>query len=132
MPTRLLTDEQMDVAVVNELRRHGHDVVTVRQLCSDKYGDGFPDESVLLQALAEKRVVITDNRSDFRALHKTMPWHSGIVLCRVYDDAVKKAERISEVLRRRSAVTRFPHFTGQLMLIPPESAAMPDEDPSQT
>jgi uncharacterized protein DUF5615 len=129
MTERLLTDEQFDARVVDELRRrHGHDVVTVRQTCSSKYGDAFDDKSVLEYALSERRVVITDNQKHFRKLHVDMPWHSGIVNCSVYANPNKKADRINDILRRTAARIGMPHFTGQLMSIPSESAEMPDVD----
>lgn len=115
---RLLTDEQFSMRVVDILRRrHGHDVTTVRQLCASKYGDGYDDKTVLEIAHEERRILITDNRTDFRQLHASMPWHSGIVLCPKYTNANTKADLINDVIRDTLAERGLPHFTGQLVSI---------------
>jgi hypothetical protein len=120
---RLLADEHFDMRVVDNLRRrHGHDVLTIRQTCSSKYGDGIDDRAVIEQALADRRILLTDNRSDFRHLHAAMPWHSGIVLCPVYANASRKADLINDILRDTANLSGVPHFTGQLMTIPPEGS----------
>jgi hypothetical protein len=125
---RLLTDEHMDARVVDALRPyHGHDVVTVRQTCENKSGDGISDEQVLRHALAERRIIITDNRKHFRQLHLSMPWHEGIVVCPVYDDAREKALRINDLLQRTLEGVGIPRLTGQLMSICSESERLAHE-----
>jgi predicted nuclease of predicted toxin-antitoxin system len=59
---RLLADENLPVAVVEALRSHGHDVVT---LVGSSLGSGASDAEVLDLARDEGRVVVTLNRKDF-------------------------------------------------------------------
>ncbi|MGA2132532.1 MAG: DUF5615 family PIN-like protein [Bryobacteraceae bacterium] len=75
---RLYANENFPLPVVIELRRHGHDVLTVRQ--SGKANRAVPDSEVLEFARAEKRAVWTLNRRHFIALHASMPDHAGIVV----------------------------------------------------
>src|ERR1022692_4569411 len=75
---RLYADENFPLAVVEELRRLGHDVVTVHE--SGKANRATPDVEVLEFARSEGRVVLTLNRKHFIALHASTPGHGGIVV----------------------------------------------------
>ena len=55
---RLLADETVPLAVVEALRVHGHDVVTLGGLL----GGGVTDAEVLALARLERRAVLTLNR----------------------------------------------------------------------
>ncbi|HEV2968672.1 MAG TPA: DUF5615 family PIN-like protein [Pirellulales bacterium] len=98
---RLLADEHFDFNVANHLRSLGHDVATVRQHSSNKSGDGMEDEDVLALARAERRVLLTENISDFKSLHDSRIPHAGIIACSPAGDepARDRAKRIAEVLR---------------------------------
>ena len=76
---RLYADEDFSQRVVVELRRLGHDVLTVHEA-----GQGnrqIPDEAVLAFAVAQGRAVLTSNRRDFIRLHRKSSTHAGIVTC---------------------------------------------------
>ena len=62
---RLYADEDFPYPVVLELRRLGHDVLTVQE--AGKAGQ--KDEAVLDEARADGRAVLTHNRRDFIHLH---------------------------------------------------------------
>ncbi len=98
---RLLADEHFDIAVVNRLRRLGHDVETVRQLADDKSGKGMEDDHILRYARGNRRVVLTENVSDFKALHEARIPHAGIIACSPAnkEPASARAARIDRVLR---------------------------------
>lgn len=89
---RLYANENFPLPVVAELRRLGHDVVTVRE--TGKANRAVPDSEILEFARAEKRAVLTLNRKHFIALHALMPDHAGIVVCTVDPDFVGQAQRI--------------------------------------
>lgn len=122
MEARLLADEHFDVRVCNQLRALGHDVLTVRQACESKSGDGVEDHEVLQFALRERRVLLTDNRKDFRHLATETPWHEGIIACPVYLDFRQKATEIDKALRELNAPNPPGRFVGQWMTIPSEGA----------
>jgi hypothetical protein len=72
---QLYADEDFALPVVEELRRLGHDVLTVQE-------DGrtsIPDPDVLARAHSLGRAVLTYNRRHFERLHRQGAAHSGIL-----------------------------------------------------
>jgi Domain of unknown function (DUF5615) len=72
---QLYADEDFPRAVVEELRRLGHDVLTAQ-------GDGLrttPDHGLLARAHALRRAMLTHNRRHFERLHRQGVPHSGIL-----------------------------------------------------
>jgi hypothetical protein len=60
---RLYANENFPLAVVEELRRLGHDVLTIQE--TGKAGQQTADEEVLKAAAADGRIVLTLNRKHF-------------------------------------------------------------------
>ena len=106
---RLYANENFALPVVEELRRLGHDVLTVQEM--GKANQAFPDEEVLAFALSEKRAVLTLNRKHFVRLHSTHPDHSGIIVCTFGADFTGQANRI------HSAIESRPQLDGQLIRV---------------
>ena len=77
--SRLYANENFPHPVVLELRRLGHDVLTVQE--TGKADQALPDEAVLKLAADEGRAVLTINRLHFIRLHRSQPHHAGIVVC---------------------------------------------------
>ena len=75
---RLYANENFPMPVVEELRRIGHDVLTIQE--TGKVGQSIPDEEVLAFASADNRAVLTLNRKHFIHLHSSNPEHNGIYL----------------------------------------------------
>jgi predicted nuclease of predicted toxin-antitoxin system len=86
----LYADENFPLPVVEELRRIGHDVLTVQD---DSQG-GAADPDVLARAHALGRAVLTHDRSDFERLHRQGANHSGILSATADDDSAALAGRI--------------------------------------
>lgn len=105
---RLYSDEDFSFAVVRELRRLGHDVVTIQE--RGQAGLEVPDETVLAFAHSEGRILLTFNRWDFIRIHREGQEHSGIIACTV-DGAVALAQRIHR------AIKAHPDLSGQLIRI---------------
>jgi hypothetical protein len=93
---RFLADENFPQPAVEELRRLGHDVLTVRE--AGQSGLSWPDRDVLLFAIGENRAVVTINRKDFLQLHRELPAHTGLILCTADLDFVGQAFRIHEAV----------------------------------
>ncbi len=72
---RFYADENFPKAVVEELRRFGHDVSTVFE--SGMANRATPDAEVLDLAIAERRVLLTLNRKHFIRLHAQRPITAG-------------------------------------------------------
>ncbi|MCY7394193.1 MAG: DUF5615 family PIN-like protein [Leptolyngbyaceae cyanobacterium CAN_BIN12] len=86
---RLYADEQFPRPAVEHLRSLGHDVLTVQEASNASASD----PEVLAFAIADKRVVLTQNRRDFVKLHQSQLDHSGIIICSEDQNFVKLAER---------------------------------------
>lgn len=98
---RLLADENVPLQVVEALRSHGHDVVTlVRSLL----GSGVSDAAILALARAEQRAVLTLNRRDFFRLHREQSDHEGIITCTFDPDFEGQAGRIHAALPAEGAL----------------------------
>jgi predicted nuclease of predicted toxin-antitoxin system len=90
----LYADEHFPAPVVDQLRRFGHDVVTIQE--DGHAGLKWPDKEVLQRATALRRAVLTLNRRDFIRLHRDNPNHSGIVATTQDLDFTRLAARIHE------------------------------------
>jgi hypothetical protein len=88
----LYADENFPLAVVEELRRVGHDVLTAQE--DGRANLRISDESVLARATELKRAVLTINRRDFRWLHDRGGDHAGIFSCTFDPDFARQAGRI--------------------------------------
>jgi len=64
---KLLLDEMFPPAIAEQLRARGHDVVSVHDPEYRRL-EGAPDEEISAAALAEERVLVTENVPDFRRL----------------------------------------------------------------
>jgi len=93
---RLYSNENFPIPVVEELRRLGHDVLTIQE--TGKANQEYPDDGVLNLAIAANRAVLTVNRKDFRKLHREVPDHKGIIICTADNDFVGQAQRIHDTI----------------------------------
>ncbi len=120
---RLYSNENFPIPVVEELRRLGHDVVSIQE--RGRAGEGVPDPDALAMATAEGRAVLTLNRRDFVRLHAASDAHAGIVVCTVDPDFAGQAARI------HAAVTQYPDLRGQLIRVNRPPGGLPSQPPSQ-
>lgn len=97
---RLYADEQFPRPVVEHLRSLGHDVLTVHE--AGNAGDSDPE--VFTFAIAQNRVVLTQNRRDFVKLHRSQPDHLGMVICSDDQDFIRLAERIHEAVSAEASL----------------------------
>lgn len=103
---RLYSNENFPLPVVQELRRLGHDVLTVQDTAQENRS--IPDEEVLVFAHGQGRAVLTINRKDFLRLHLRASQHSGVILCTADRDFAGQAERIhNELVLHESLVGRL-------------------------
>ena len=95
--SRFLADENFPLPVVEELRRLGHDVVTIQE--AGRANQQFPDKKVLELAITQNRAVITLNRKHFIRLHEVFGDHAGIIVCTIDLDYVGQAYRIHQAIK---------------------------------
>lgn len=93
---RLYANENFPLPVVEELRRLGHDVLTIQEM--DKAKQSISDERVLAFASEQNRVLLTLNRKHFIRLHNVQPGHAGIIVCSFDLDFVSQAQRIHKAI----------------------------------
>jgi hypothetical protein len=90
-------DENFPLPVVQELRRLGHDVLTIGE--AGKANQQYSDPAVLHDAASTGRCVLTLNRKHFRRLHEEGARHAGLILCTYDPDQVGQAQRIDDAVR---------------------------------
>lgn len=95
-------DENFPIDTVIELRRLGHDVLTMFE--DGRANKAIPDETVLKRATRLARVLLTINRIDFRRLHKSNERHAGIVICTFDPDFINQARSIDKVCQGYEAL----------------------------
>jgi hypothetical protein len=100
---RFLADENFPFPVVEELRRLGHDAVTIGD--AGKAGQSLVDEAVLLLATADGRTLLTLNRKHFVRLHASVPHHAGIIVCSLDLDFAGQAGRIHAAIATQAALS---------------------------
>ena len=66
-PNRLLLDEMFSPRIASALRQHGIDCVCVVE---DRHLAAHDDETVLIAALTQQRVLVTNNVADFETLRR--------------------------------------------------------------
>lgn len=106
---RLYANENFPQPVVQELRRLGHDVLTVLE--TGKAEQAWPDEAVFDFARSEGRAVLTLNRRHLVRLHQQDPNHAGIVCCTFDQDFAGQAQRI------HATITTCNDLRGQLLRV---------------
>lgn len=89
---RFLAGENFPAPVIEELRRLGHDVLTLRE--AGRAGESLPDTAVLDLAAVDSRAVLTLNRKHFIRLNESDVSHSGIAVCTLDLDFPGQAARI--------------------------------------
>lgn len=105
----LYSNENFPRPVVEELRRLGHDVLTVLE--AGKAEQAISDSEVLAFAVSLGRAVLTLNRKHFIQLHRQQPAHAGIVVCTYDPDFIGQATRIHGTLQSQ------PQLAGQLIRV---------------
>ncbi|RMG13470.1 MAG: hypothetical protein D6728_04670 [Cyanobacteria bacterium J055] len=77
---RLYSNENLPSTMVDHLRDLGCDVLTSFE--AGQANRGIPDDEVLRFTTEQNRGVITFNRDDFVALHRSGQQHAGIIVCK--------------------------------------------------
>lgn len=94
---RFYSDENVELQVVTELRRLGHDVLM--SLDAGQANAAVTDSEVLAFAVEEERILLTHNRRHFLQLHRRrVKSHAGIVLLTFDPDFPAQAARIHEAV----------------------------------
>ena len=93
---RFYSNENLPIALVKAIREFNHDVLTSME--AGNANQGIPEEEVLAYASDNDRIVITLNRDDFIALHRSGIKHCGIVICKDDRDYQGQAKALQNFL----------------------------------
>ncbi len=102
---RFYSNENFPLPVVDELRRLGHDVLTIQE--TGKANQSVGDDDVLSFAYQENRILLTLNRRHFIRLHKQKSPHVGILACTYDPDFSALAVRIDGVVKQEELVGKL-------------------------
>ncbi|MBU2610527.1 MAG: DUF5615 family PIN-like protein [Chloroflexi bacterium] len=94
------SNENFPLPVVDELRKLGHDVLTIQE--TGKASQAISDEEVLAFSEREGRILLTLNRKHFIRLHKNKAKHAGILACTFDPNFAALAKRIHEAVQGKS------------------------------
>ena len=94
---RFYSNENLAIDLVEAIRGLGYDVLTSYE--AQKANQGIPDDEVLRDATLDNRCVLTFNRGDFLALHRSGIGHCGIVACREERDYLAQAQVLHDYLK---------------------------------
>jgi predicted nuclease of predicted toxin-antitoxin system len=92
----LYSNENLSIDLVERIRELGYDVLTSYQ--AGQANQAIPDDEVLAYATANQRSVITFNRDDFVALHRSGIDHAGIIVCKDDRDYLQQAQALHAFL----------------------------------
>jgi predicted nuclease of predicted toxin-antitoxin system len=92
----LYSNENLSIDLVERIREFGYDVLTSYQ--AGQANQAIPDDEVLAYATANQRSVITFNRDDFVALHRSGIDHAGIIVCKDDRDYLQQAQALHAFL----------------------------------
>jgi predicted nuclease of predicted toxin-antitoxin system len=95
---RFLLDQSADARLVTHLRSLAHNAIRV----GAEHPGGIPDRQVLSLAVAEQRILITDDRDFGELVFKEHLPHTGVIYLRLGDYAplATKIARLDYVLTR--------------------------------
>lgn len=99
---RLYTNENFPQPAVSELRKLGHDILTIQE--TGQANQSMPDADVLSFALSERRILLTLNRKHFIKLHNLHPEHAGIIVCTLDSDFAALSRRIDAAIKTSEPV----------------------------
>jgi predicted nuclease of predicted toxin-antitoxin system len=111
---KFLADQIIERRLASHLKQEGHDIKVI----SVDYPHGLLDDVVLALAYQEKRILLTNDRSDFGELiFRFHHPHSGVILFRYCDQGIFSPSNRDFPMCLRTTPTSSTTF---LLLPPPE------------
>lgn len=92
---RFLVDECTGPAVARWLRREGHEVFSVFEQAK-----GIDDDAIIEKALAERWILVTNDKDFGAKVYRDGRLHRGVILLRLQDDrAPNKIDTMARIVR---------------------------------
>jgi predicted nuclease of predicted toxin-antitoxin system len=96
---RFLLDESADFPLARFLRELGHDITAI----AHDYPHALKDSEVLSIAVAERRILITNDRDFGELIFRRQLSHAGVILFRLSTEDIQiKKDRLTYVLTNHS------------------------------
>jgi predicted nuclease of predicted toxin-antitoxin system len=93
---KFVVDESTGDSVAAELRRLGHDVLSIQEAFS-----GLDDPPILNIAVTEDRIVVTNDKDFGELVYRSGLPHAGVILFRLDDESAgNRVRMMREVLQR--------------------------------
>lgn len=86
---KFVVDESSGQSIVNELRRLGHDAISIQELFP-----GIDDPPILEIAVDDERIVITNDKDFGELVYRSGLPHAGVVLFRLEDESAGNRVRM--------------------------------------
>ena len=103
---RFIVDESTGTAVVEYLRSAGHDVVAVYEAMPQA-----SDEAILARALAERRIVVTNDKDFGELAFRWEQRHAGVILLRSKEDSASQRVHLVRTVLEQFGTQLVDHFT---------------------
>lgn len=103
---RFVVDECTGPVVAGWLRQQGHDVFSVYEQAS-----GLGDPDILAEAVAEHRILITNDKDFGEMVFRAGETHEGIILLRLDDESPTNKIRVLQQLLDKYADRLAANFT---------------------
>jgi predicted nuclease of predicted toxin-antitoxin system len=125
---KLLLDEMYAPAIAEQLRARGHDAVSLHDPAYRAL-EGSPDEEVWARAIAENRVLVSENVQDFRRIEMQAlaAGEPAANLIFTTDRELPRGDPETTgrlVLALAALLTAAPDVPGALFLKPPDSGSV--------
>lgn len=88
---KFLVYESTGVNVVATFRRLGQDAVLVSEIMPFDTGD----DEILSRAVAENRILVTNDKDFGEMVYRTRRAHKGVLLFRLHDESAKNRARVA-------------------------------------
>jgi predicted nuclease of predicted toxin-antitoxin system len=102
---QFIVDESTGTAVVEYLRRLGHDVLAVAEAMPQAN-----DPSILDRAESEGRVLVTNDKDFGELVFRSGKAHQGVILLRLHDESAANRVRVVEAVLGSHADRLSRHF----------------------
>jgi predicted nuclease of predicted toxin-antitoxin system len=103
---RFIVDESTGTAVVAYLSDAGHDVVAVCEVMPQA-----SDDAILVRALAEGRIVVTNDKDFGELAFRWRQRHAGVILLRSKDDSANQRVQLVKTVLEQFGDQLEDHFT---------------------
>ena len=102
---KFIVDESTGAAVVEYLRRAGHDVLAVAEVMPQA-----DDRGILIRATSEERILVTNDKDFGELVFRNRQTYIGVVLLRLHDESPTSRVNVMKAVLEQHADRLAGHF----------------------